>query len=148
MELLKAKNLAILLLDEHGLMDKGWYFEFDRAKRRLGSCNYRHKKITLSSALTELRDEENVRNTILHEIAHAIVGWKNAHNNVWRAKAIEIGCNGERCGNDVKIEGKWKATCPNGHTAYRHRKPKNRVSCGVCSKKFDPDYLLVYELNN
>jgi predicted SprT family Zn-dependent metalloprotease len=148
MELLKAQELAIELMNEHGLINKGWFFIFDRAKRRLGSCNYRDRKITLSSNLTELRDEQNVRNTILHEIAHAIVGGRNGHNHIWRSKAIEIGCNGERCANDVKVKGKWKATCPNGHTAHRHRKPKSQSSCGACSSKFDPKYLMVYELTD
>jgi hypothetical protein len=35
-----------------------------------------------------------ILDTILHEIAHALVGHKEAHGPVWVAKAKEIGCSG------------------------------------------------------
>ena len=146
MELLQAQKLAIELMEQHGLIDKGWFFIFDHAKRRFGCCNYRSKKITLSAPLTELRDESFVKNTILHEIAHALVGSRNGHNNIWRAKAIEIGCNGNRCSSDVEIKGKWVGTCPNGHTKHRHRKPSGSISCGTCSNVYDPRYAINFKL--
>ncbi len=142
----EAKQLAIDLMNQYGLLDKGWFFEYDNAKRRFGCCNYRQKKITLSKPLTELREESFVRNTILHEIAHAIVGGKNGHNHIWRAKAIEIGCNGERCSNDAQIKGKWIGVCPNGHIRYRHRKPIGSISCGTCSNVYDPQYAINFKL--
>ena len=146
MELFKAKMLALELLNEHGLMDKNWYFEFDNAKRRFGCCSYRKKRISLSKPLTLLREESFVRNTILHEIAHALVGGKNGHNHIWKAKAIEIGCNGERCSSDAHIQGKWVGVCPNGHISYRHRKPKYQVSCATCSNVYDPQYAINFKL--
>jgi hypothetical protein len=146
MELFKAKMLAIELLDNHGLLEKGWYFEFDRAKRRFGCCNYGIKRISLSKPLTELRTYEMVRNTILHEIAHALVGSKHNHDNVWKAKAIEIGCNGDRCSSDVRLEPKYIGTCPNGHIHKRHRIPRSRQSCGAClPHKFDERFLITYK---
>lgn len=147
MELLQAQKLAIELMDEHGLLEQGWFFMFDNAKRRFGCCHHYMKRISLSKPLTELREESSVRNTILHEIAHAIVGGRNGHNRIWRAKAIEIGCNGERCSNDVTIEGKWIGTCPNGHIHYRHRKP-TESSCAIClPTKFDRQYLINFKIN-
>ena len=147
MNLQEAKQMAIELINQHGLIDKGWYFEFDSAVRRAGCCHYGEKKITLSTTLTEIRDEANVRNTILHEIAHALVGHGNGHNRKWKAKAVEIGCDGQRCYSDVRMEGKYKITCPNGHTSTGHRKPKGRMSCGKCNpNRFDERYLLNYEL--
>jgi len=147
MELLQAEALAISLMDKYGLIEKGWFFIFDKAKRRFGCCSYRRRCITLSAPLTEIREESFVRNTILHEIAHALVGGRNGHNEVWRAKAIEIGCNGERCSNDARLEGKWKGLCPNGHIHYRHRRPKRKTSCGVClPKRFDSQYLINFQV--
>lgn len=146
MNLNEAKVLACELMQQHGLLDSGWYFEFDKAKCRYGCCFYSLKKITLSAPLTEIRDESWVRNTVLHEIAHALVGRKNGHNEVWRAKAIELGCNGSRCSDDVSLKGKWKAVCPNNHIFYRHRKPKRKSSCGKCSPVFDTKYLLDYSM--
>ena len=147
MQLQDAKRIAIELMCQHGLLDSGWYFEFDSAVRRAGCCNYCLKKISLSARLTEIRDEAFVRDTILHEIAHALVGYKNGHNRIWKAKAKEIGCNGQRCYSDVRMDGKYKITCPNGHTSSGHRKPKGRRSCAKCNpKSFDERYLLTYEL--
>lgn len=35
---------------------------------------------------------EDIKDTVLHEIAHAIVGGKHHHNNVWKACCNKIGC--------------------------------------------------------
>ena len=144
MELQEIQKLGEQLLIKHNLSN--WRFEFDNAKRRYGCCKFRNKTITLSKHISPLRKKEDIVDTILHEIAHAIVGPRNGHNDIWRKKAIEIGCNGERCGDDVRLEGKWVGVCPNGHTSSRHRKPKYRVSCGKCSnvRIFDVKYLITY----
>jgi predicted SprT family Zn-dependent metalloprotease len=149
MELIKAKKLANDLMTEHELIKLGWRFEFDNAKRRFGCCNYTLKLITLSKSLTELNDEARVKNTILHEIAHALVGSGNGHNHVWRKKALEIGCDGKRCYSIKTVttpKSKYEAVCKKcNHVHKRHRKPKNKVSCGVCSNKFDANLLLEYK---
>lgn len=93
MELKRAEMMAIQLMTYHGLHD--WHFKFDRAIYRLGLTSYTRKTISLSKSAT-LRDvEARVLNTILHEIAHALVSPGNHHNKVWRKKAIEIGCDGK-----------------------------------------------------
>jgi hypothetical protein len=147
MELLQAKKLAIDNMYFHGLLDEGWNFEFDTAKRRFGCCNYTKKRISLSAPLTLLRDEQFVKNTILHEIAHALVGYKHGHGKVWKAKAKELGCNAERCSSDVRIQGNVKGVCPNGHEVFKHRMPKREQSCGRCSNKFERNFLMTYERN-
>lgn len=148
MLLIVARKLASDLMVQHGLYQQGWQFEFDRAKRRFGCCNYTKKKITLSMQLVELNNENVVKNTILHEIAHALVGAGHGHSAVWERKAREIGCDGQRCYSvkEVEIvEGKFKATCPKcGHVHHKHRKPKRTTSCGICSRVFDRERLLIY----
>ena len=74
MDLSVAEKLAISLMDRHGLLDKGWHFKYDNAVKRFGVCMFRPKVIGLSSKLTLLNDREKVKDTILHEIAHAIAG--------------------------------------------------------------------------
>lgn len=143
MTLQDAEDLAFGLMFEHGLIQDGWTFKFDNARRRFGVCNYTNKRIGLSAPLTKIREPDNVRNTILHEIAHALVGRGHGHDSVWRSKAIEIGCNGQRCSNDATIKGKWVAVCPAGHTHYKHRRPRANTSCGLCS----PIYNIKYKLN-
>jgi predicted SprT family Zn-dependent metalloprotease len=150
MNLLVAEKLALNLMKQHGLTNIGWSFEFDNAKRRFGCCDYRTKTISLSRDLVKLNDEPKVENTILHEIAHALVGRNHGHDNVWKQKAIEIGCDGNRCysNDDTNIvQGKYKATCPKcNHVHHKHRKPKNQSSCGKCSRVFDRERLLVFHL--
>jgi hypothetical protein len=41
---------------------------------------------------------EEIVDTILHEIAHALVGPRHGHDTVWKAKCTDIGARPERCG--------------------------------------------------
>lgn len=143
MDLVEARRLAVSLMAEHGL--DGWSFAFDRAVRRAGSCRYDTRRITLSRALTELHSYDEVRDTILHEIAHALTPGE-AHSAKWRAVALAIGGTGERCVpvEAARVPGAWIGTCPAGHTVERHRAPKRRASCSRCSRTFDPAYALTW----
>lgn len=77
-----------------GLPD--WSFLWDRAKRRLGSCRYLDRQITLSRHfVTCNRDnEDQIRDTILHEIAHALA-WvhhqEKGHGSFWKQFCRELG---------------------------------------------------------
>ena len=135
MDLVKAEAIANQKMTEHGLND--WSFGFDDAIQRRGCCHYSRKEITLSKVLTEIRDEQWVVNTILHEIAHALVGQGMGHGQIWKDKAVEIGCNGERCSSDgVSMPKPFRCSCPNcgqGWTAHK----RTKVACGLCCKKFN-----------
>lgn len=72
MELSKARGLAKALMRQHGLSD--WEFTFDRAKTRAGACRPGRRQLSLSAPWTRIHDDDQVRDTILHEIAHAMVG--------------------------------------------------------------------------
>lgn len=102
-----AKSLAEQLMEEHGLSDQGWNFEFDEQKRRFGACNYKNKLITLSWRLVIQNDEAHVLDTILHEIAHALTPGHH-HDSVWVAKAKELGSNGQRCYDSKVVAKAWQ----------------------------------------
>ncbi|HQK32467.1 MAG TPA: SprT-like domain-containing protein, partial [Phycicoccus sp.] len=72
MQMDQALGLARRLMFEHDLT--GWTVVADRAKTRAGVCRFAKRQIGLSRPLTELHSEAEVRDTILHEIAHALVG--------------------------------------------------------------------------
>jgi predicted SprT family Zn-dependent metalloprotease len=106
MRLPDARKLALELMAEHGLTQTGrapefgvrvWRFTFDNAVRRFGVCRYHKGTISLSRVLVKLNPDAEVRNTILHEIAHALAGHANGHNHVWKRIAERIGARPERC---------------------------------------------------
>lgn len=138
MKLLAAKQLAVKLMAEHDLRD--WKFEFDNAKRRFGLCSYRKKTISLSKALTELNDEFQIRDTILHEIAHALAGARCGHGYKWRLKAKEIGCTGTRCYSNAVIQpkGKYIYKCSEcGEETHYHQRARRNFACRTCCNRYN-----------
>ncbi len=74
--------MAEHLLEVHGLDD--WEVAYDNAKRRAGICRFADRTLGLSAPLTAVHSEDDVRDTILHEIAHALVGPRRGHDATWR----------------------------------------------------------------
>lgn len=142
MEIDLARQLAEQLLREHGL--SGWQVVFDRAKTRAGVCRFNQRQIGLSGPLTRLHSTEQLRDTVLHEIAHALVGPSSQHDARWRAQAAALGGSTKAClpSDAPRLPAPWVGTCPAGHTTERHRRPKRPSSCRRCSARFHPDYLI------
>lgn len=106
MELRDARKIVVDLMEKHGLIEKGWIFEFDRAKQRLGQTTFHLKRITISRYMASHADEELVTQIALHEIAHALVGprVKKAHGAEWKAMAASIGYTGKRTARNPYAE--------------------------------------------
>ena len=146
MKLQQAAQLAQDLMRRHGLLPE-WTFAFDRSKVRFGKCNYRLKQISLSKHLVELNSAGEVRETILHEIAHALAPRGAGHGPKWRSLALSIGCNARRCfGKEVAVpEPKYRGTCPAcQRVIHRHRRTK--IACGHCAAVFNPKFAFVWSL--
>ncbi|WP_299050194.1 SprT family zinc-dependent metalloprotease [uncultured Nocardioides sp.] len=144
MDITAALSMGEQLLAEHGLTT--WRVQVDRAKRRAGQCRYADQVITISAPLTRLHDEAEVRETLLHEVAHALAGPRAGHGPRWRAIATRIGSTGERClsSDAPKVAGAWVGTCPAGHTTERHRRPTRVATCSRCSRTFSLDHVLTW----
>jgi predicted SprT family Zn-dependent metalloprotease len=140
----EARQLATGLLDRHGL--SGWRLVFDNAKTRAGVCRSDRKEIGLSRHLMGLYSPEQVTETVLHEIAHALAGPRHGHDRVWQTVARRIGCSGQRCmpADAPQVEGAWEGTCPAGHRTTAHRRPVRVRSCLRCSRTFDPAALYTW----
>ncbi|MGN0064780.1 MAG: SprT-like domain-containing protein [Nocardioides sp.] len=136
MDLDDARRLAVDEMTRHGL--RGWTFAYDRAKRRAGATHFADRRITLSRELTGLHDEAEVRQTVLHEIAHALVGPRHGHDATWRATALRIGSNGQRClaRDTPTVSGAWVGVCPAGHQTDAHRRPVRVKACRQCTGEF------------
>lgn len=126
----ETRKLAGELMAQHGLAQ--WSFQFDDASRRAGSCNYETKVLSLAREFALIAPSSEVRNTILHEIAHALVGPKHNHDHVWRDKARAIGCTGERC-HDVKFAPpRYIKSCPRCGWYATGNQRKRRWVCKQC----------------
>ncbi|HEY9676922.1 MAG TPA: SprT-like domain-containing protein [Drouetiella sp.] len=119
-----AVTLARDLLLEFGL--PGWDVRLNKNKRQLGVCRENIKRIELSEHYVTMNTREMVIDTILHEIAHAIVGVQHGHDEVWKEMCRRIGCTPKSCEKQAEMpEGDWRAECPTCHKAFnRFRKPK------------------------
>jgi predicted SprT family Zn-dependent metalloprotease len=129
-ELAAVARLAEKLLAEHRLRD--WSFDFDHAARRAGSCHYGRRRITLSLQFARQASEADIRETLLHEIAHALVGPRHNHDAVWRAKAREIGASGERCHDFLFTPPRYIVRCRNGCWSSTAERRRRNVVCRKC----------------
>jgi predicted SprT family Zn-dependent metalloprotease len=143
-DLRDAYAMAEYLLEVHGLDD--WQVSYDNAKRRAGICRFAEQTLGLSAPLTAVHTEDDVRDTILHEIAHALVGPAHGHDATWLAMARRIGSSGERCvsPDSPTPPAAWLGACPGGHTLERHRRPERVLTCGLCSSDFDLAHLYTW----
>ena len=142
-ELARVRVWAEALIRMH--LDPSWTFAFDAAKKRAGACDYTRRRITVSRYLAELHDDDDVHQTLLHEVAHAMAGHEAAHGPEWQRIAREIGYVGERTHRlEIAVDqARWIGTCPNGHEIARFRRPSRRaVSCAKCSRRFDRRFLI------
>ena len=96
----RAKLVAIAgkLFKQHGLDVSGWRLEFRNYGYLLGSCCYRRQIIALNAFHVDHNAEAIVLDTMLHEIAHALVGPSHGHGQVWKEMARTIGCFPKACG--------------------------------------------------
>lgn len=136
-----VRSLAMELMTKHGLVnwDKPWTvwtFNLDRAKTRAGLCDYRRRSIYLSKHYIRLNSHEDIRNTILHEIAHALAPTDGGHGILWRSMAARIGARPQRCAasHTVMPDGRIMGTCECGQKHSMHRMPKRRYTCRNCHK--------------
>jgi predicted SprT family Zn-dependent metalloprotease len=141
MNLYEAAHLARQLMCEHGLDAIGWTFSFDHARRRFGRCDYTNKRITLSRPLTFLNCIEEVRDTILHEIAHALAPGAG-HGARWRAMCRRVGARAVRCYDDQTVvapprrAARWEIGCPGcDWWVPRHRRARRKYVCATCRSK-------------
>ncbi len=140
MEHAAAGKLARELMDEHGLAD--WRLEWGRGKRTLGTCIWARQTIRLSAFYVSLNDEDHVRDTILHEIAHALAGETHGHDEVWKATCRRIGADPTRVAHEVNTPAApYELYCPccDSVVGKRYRRVRwstlERMGCRTCGQK-------------
>lgn len=89
LKLLEVLYLTQYLLEKHSLKDIE--IKFLRHSDALGMCFNNGEKISLQISHAIYSEIDEIKNTILHEIAHALVGNEFMHNDIWKEKAKELG---------------------------------------------------------
>lgn len=139
MDLLDAEDLVIDKMGEYGLLRDGWHFQWDRAKTRAGICSPRQKLIGMSEIVIAINDEAFALDTILHEIAHALVPVNvKAHGVEWKEMAAKLGADPDFSVYDElnRPEPKWVGSCPVCDwecKRYRLKRGMRVTSCPSCS---------------
>lgn len=130
-----------------GLHD--WGLRFSNQKRHLGYCKPRSRIISISLAYMKTNPYSVMRDTLLHEIAHAVHYLKTGktnHDNSWREIARRVGCKPETCATGDTLQmprGKYVGVCPScGKTVQFYRKVTRSYSCNDCSRGYDPKFRL------
>lgn len=123
MEVEKAILLCKSLMAKHGL--EGWQIRIKNWRGTAGAANSDEKTICLSRPYLELNTVENVTDTILHEIAHALVGTDRGHDKFWKEACRKVGAVPSRCKTNCnRPVGKYRARCPKCQiVVYKHRRP-------------------------
>ena len=125
MDLKVLEEIARQEMRANGL--HGWTFALSNAKRRLGVCKYKEKRIEIAEYYARHSPEESVLDTLRHEIAHALAGPAAKHGPRWKAVAARLGATPRACetsGQAVVQPGDWRATCPACRkTVHLYRRP-------------------------
>jgi predicted SprT family Zn-dependent metalloprotease len=142
MDLKAAQKLATELMQKYGLFERGWNFRFNGNARRAGVCKFGlnriPKRIELSHHWARLHSDSEVKDTILHEIAHALVGPEAGHGPKWKREAIRIGAKPRRVFKDERLAKTPAYTifCENNCSVTVHRYKLGRrwrySLCGKC----------------
>ena len=128
---------------KHDLPDE-WLFCWQNKKGALGTCSYNKKEIRLSKWYVELNDLISVRDTILHEIAHALsyvyYGSEGiGHGKLWKDICREIGATPKACSKEnlIKPKNHYKYVEECCSVTYRRHRLRNNAiySCPKCKKE-------------
>jgi predicted SprT family Zn-dependent metalloprotease len=110
-DIMQAMQLCNDLLKVHKLND--WSTIWGQRRNVYGRCRYKYKVIELMQPYVEQAPDEEVINTIRHEIAHALVWTKfgvTGHNDVFYQMCQRIGAIPERC-SSFQMTKKYRVTC-------------------------------------
>lgn len=141
-KLIRYEKIIKELMNKHKL--RGWSFAWNtRSTTTAGWCKPKVKRIEVIKAYALKTSYDDFKDTVLHEIAHALVGTEHGHDAVWKAKAIEIGCSGDACHEVVFTDPKYVIVCGCKNKErnrykmcpYVAKVKARRYTCTVCNQK-------------
>ena len=140
----KVERLALRLMKQHGL--HRWKFKWTTAKCRIGVCYHHTRTICLSKPFAAARDEAHSRDTILHEIAHALLPQRIDHGEQWKKMALKVGAIPKPYyDSSLDLPHKYELHCKR-HGVVGHSHRLGDYSCPKCDTDFNPKFRLVFKL--
>lgn len=162
MDINRAKQVGEELMRKNLDLPMFWHLEFSNSRRTFGCCQFKKlvfkgTELTLpdgviipSKPLVEWNPESELRDTILHEIAHALCGPGVGHSKAWKETAKRLGCRPQTCFDSTQVilpPRRYIAKCPNCGR-QREFDAIKVISCGRCdNKKYNPKYRMVFRNN-
>ena len=144
MTLENIEKRSLKMMEEHGLAN--WTFAFDRANGRLGCTFWYSKRITISKQFALRNPWKTVRETMLHEIAHALCEVTDGHNKAWAEMYKGLGGTLNRDYSGIRVAPLKKGRCPNCKKEHKARIRKD-VACSDCCRKYNNgSYSLKYKI--
>lgn len=122
-----------------------WRLSLDNARRRAGACHPVQKRISLSRHHLRLNDYLVVKDTLLHEVAHAIVWEKyrqTGHGSRWKQTIQQLGGIAKATGQFETPTAPWVLVYLDANSgkirklAERHRRSRK---IAAYSLKGEPD---------
>ena len=143
----EVRVVAATLMAEH--LDGSWTFRFGNSRLVSAMCDMTKSEISLSRWHALHSDDYSIRNSMLHEIAHALIPYvfreprSEDHGQRWRDLAESLGTN-LNWGFDSYYVARWTGQCKGGHRFVFGIRPRERRSCNSCSDKsgFSVDHLV------
>lgn len=123
----------------------GWSAKINNGKRRLGVASPSTKTIGISKHLIAGSTKDEVRDVVLHEVAHAVDFMERGtsdHGPKWKAVASRVGARPERQQSQyyslAKPQAKYTVYCPKcGKLGDRHRKMNTMYYCRKCGSEIE-----------
>lgn len=114
---------------------KEYKFTFSSRKNAYGVCNYRKKTISICMYLSAHVENWKIKDTMLHEMAHAIDkginGYSSGHGYNWKRICVQIGCeptSSSREGADQIKKSKYVLVYVKPDGSYEYLKPVHRIT--------------------
>ena len=118
------------MLRDNGLGN--WTVKVSRGRKTIGLCSYSDKTIYISKYHIDNDSYDDVRDTIIHEIAHAL-NPRDGHGDKWRETAISLGGTGDQYhSHGANYPSKWSTRCINGHEPKIFRWNKDTIYICKC----------------
>jgi predicted SprT family Zn-dependent metalloprotease len=141
----EAKQLLRSEMDKWGLYH--WSIDFNNRKSSAGYTHFKTKTIALSNYLIKLSSNEQILDTMRHEIAHAVDFEERGtsdHSWRWQIKARKVGASPTRIVENQEYlkKVKWKYTykcqgCGIEVGTGRPLKNIERRHCAKCGGSFN-----------